>query len=468
MKNIIFFTLSFIWLIFFTSCEKNLEKWEEISKNSEINFFEWENFLANSFVPDWETKIETQQIYSEFKNKWFRDCTEEDFKCAWAEDDCQFWLWQNVWWCRFWCWAWNDEVQLRKDLYWKQVRCNYIDWDGAAAKSNVAAKCWSLNYATWWTVFDNNSSYGTNCIDSAWNCWDGTQKICKCWPFNKWLINWNILKSQCSEEFCSTEGIEQIDTTTIDTKVSYFLEKCTWEWYELYWRPDDSELWLWWFNKIITSDNWELTCEWDYINNTKIFYADALSVWNCAYTDFSCKKLIKNSWVWVWIWSSDTKSFESDWNTYKNTEFKNTLCLVEKSKRLKHSKIKLCEEWKESNCKWNWETINIDSSKLAFSISWDQPWFYRLYVDEWDWEKIIWEIETKEKFDNFSNTNIIWDYNMGNEKDWWKKYNVRIVPACYYTIWEKTDQKKIYSWDEWAVDSDCGIWITVTFSWATL
>lgn len=480
MKNIIFFTLSFIWLIFFVSCEKNFENWEKISEIWEINFFEWKNFLASWFdidwnpVPDEDTSEDisentsedipkntlkdisentTVKQYSNHKNKWFRDCIEQDFKCKWADNDCKFLLWQNVWWCAFWCWEWNNEVEFRLDSNWKEIWCNDKSLSWQIARKKAEENCFSGNY-TWSIVW--SFCYNADAVDQI----DWKNPICICWEWNKWIMDWENIKISYNSPFCEIEW--KLDIVKQDDN-KYFLAKCTKnnDWFK-YYIPDSSDKWKLWFHEIA----WKV-CTWDLIWKSDIFYADAIWLWQCAKNEFTCDELITWS-TWVWLWSAETNNItvqykNNNWGiyaikTHKMTDFNNTWCsLRDESMIVTHFEVCFLDD--DNNCtSKSWTTLKwqiTDNTELSLKIIGKNS--NNEVVNDWYYKVIVWGTGYKDL--KPSSTSFIWSSSLWNKKmiDW--PYTLEIISSSENTrTWADWNEEYIY---EWGVSK----WFTITFSW---
>lgn len=352
MKKI-FLLLSIFSLFFLTSCEKKLESWEKISQLDK-NIFSSKNFLASVnwdapqpiWLPGGSTSTASTStdltstaststdststastltwlwlINVSLKNKWVRDCTEQDFKCKWADNTCKFWLWQDVWWCNFWCWIWNDNVDLRKDIDWKNVICNEKSNIWKTAKENAKNKCLNIIYI-WATangtfcrgVKDQNNEKDLVCICNNSN--------------NRWILDsaWKSVKTTYESPFCKIEWDTKI-VQNPEKSWAIYLATCTKQsdWFN-YWLPDNSgdwSKWIWWFETV-----WWVKCDSSNDTKTKTFYATAISAGICADADFKCL-ILKKWWSWAWILSADDKKeYTVKWhnNKYKATDFIHTEC----------------------------------------------------------------------------------------------------------------------------------------------
>ena len=455
-KNIIFFLLLFVWLISFTSCEKNLNNWEKISKNfwnSEKIFFEWKNFLASSYDVDWNlvedsssensndsedsngsdnsTFLENEEVefvYNNHKNKWFRDCIEQDFRCVWADNDCKYWLWQNVWWCAFWCWEWNNNVVLRKDIDWKQIWCNDKNWNWLIAKNNAIDNCsndfytWAV--AWWWFCIDENPGE---------SCENWSNKVCLCWTWNKWeMLNWKV-KTTCESAFCKTLWITKVKESSVWDKKAYYLARCSWGWNKLHFVPEDWDKWKIWFFEI----DWE-KCEWDNIWVWKHFFKNASSLWICEKKEFQCWEF--ENWTWVWLTSWE---LSNQWFDKKDCRLYDEWKIV--------SSFKICEKNNSNNCISNWWTLKVettDNTKLSFNIVWKNK--ENEVVDNWAYRiSILWDSYTVWP----DSLPFVWSDNIWDRLISWNNYSIEIVPAMNYTeyedLWNKIETKYVWNTSRW-------------------
>ncbi|MCD5382757.1 hypothetical protein LR002_01390, partial [Candidatus Gracilibacteria bacterium] len=157
------------------------------------------NFVYNFFPSfsnegtDGENSNSIESLYGIYKNKWIRDCTEQDFKCVGADDDCKYGLGQNVGGCNFGCGEGNNVVVERKDKKGNKVICNEKSIIGQQAKENAVKQCL--------TIFYTGAVAGNSiCVDEnpSSTCEDGQEKVCMCGAGNRWELGAGLkLKVQC-------------------------------------------------------------------------------------------------------------------------------------------------------------------------------------------------------------------------------------------------------------------------------
>lgn len=455
MKKI-FLLLSLISLFSFTSCEKKISE-EKISQNWWKNIFSSENFLASTFDENWdlvsdEDTEETQEqevnsdeewdteedifsevAYSKFKNKWFRDCIEQDFKCVWADEDCIYWSWQNIWWCSFWCWEWNDQVVLRKDLSWDSIWCNENSAVWISAKKSAEEKC-STNYYKLAQTSDD-IDYKWPCIDENPSivCPEWQIKACICWSWNVWeFLDWKV-KVSCSDTFCDQEWSSEVKETEVDWKNAYYLAVCKETEGKMHFLPDDSKKWELAFKEI----SW-IECSWDKIWSIKNFYKDASSLWKCEFIEFECTEVLSSFDSWLWVSSA----------TSENRDFLNTWCVL-KDENVIVTSFEVCNKDWDICYSESGSVITIDSSsstELSFKIIWKNnekeivnDWYYNI----WIWNTFYSNIKP-------NSSSFIWSSLLWNNKMLWKSYYVEIIPAFPYTeTWANWNEDYVYNTSSW-------------------
>ena len=405
----------------------------------------WNSVTQDTDIACWNDK--DLQWASEYVWTWKpRDCIVEDFQCKWAETEC----WPD-WQCWWWCWGWNKEVNLRKD-----VECYFAEWPWKEARLAARDLCDDGNYtltqqASVWTHYCGHTN--------------PTGVYCDTEP-DPSLVLWcycNVATNQWKEPACVTPFVEWVGGWCIPWSIRYTSTDCS-SWVKKQ-SCSDSKVWVsiswakWACAKsctsteaiashIVSSDPpYELDLDiWEkiFFKDNKQDSLDLCRLWNRAVK--RCTQKDWSNWAWEYLWL-----VTDDADIDKQLSYTEDSCNVS---------CKIYEWWNANPMDEFWEiddgtwvTIDVYSSYLTWfqntcaSLKYDS---WTLTCKTWDfyqWEHIRWSEMFKDCFDC---------------KNWIN------IPSSIATYWNPTTQEQDWVYDvEWILPCSwkCDTWYHWTWTW---